>query len=314
MDESKYKYITQSGVEDMAHDLLTRFYNSVIYKDNRSQFDDSMKRGDGLKVYGIPGGGIPVAYLVAQSAGWCITDKLGSADIVVDDIVCSGNTRDKVLKEIGTYEDKDPVYFDALVPSPEVGIWYVFPWEASPVDSAEDIPLRMLQFIGEDPRRDGLLNTPKRIVKSWQFLYSGYNTDVSELFTSFENDGDYDQMVILKDIEFYSMCEHHALPFFGKVHIAYLPGKKIVGISKLARLVDVYSRRLQVQERLTQQIADAIQEHLDPQGVAVYIEAQHLCMVARGVQKQNSVMVTSALKGHFMQDESRLEFLLLSRR
>lgn len=306
-------YLTQQGTEELVHKMIQRFWESDEYKDNKTHFDDLKKRG-GLNVYGVPGGGVPVAYLLASLYNLGVTDDLAKAAIIVDDIVCSGKTKARVIQEALRNENADPFYFDALLPEPEVGNWYVFPWEASPTDSAEDVPLRMLQYIGEDPRRDGLIDTPKRIVKSWDFLFKGYHVEVSSLFTTFENDGDYDQMVILKDIEFYSMCEHHALPFFGKVHIAYLPGEKIVGVSKLARVVEAYSRRLQVQERLTEQIASALETHLKPKGVAVYIEAQHLCMVARGVQKQNSVMVTSSLKGHFRQDESRMEFLLLSRR
>lgn len=269
------------------------------------------------KVWGVPRGGIPVAYRIASIINGTVVDNLADANIIVDDIICTGKTRDKINDILYSKHNKKlehDVYFDALVINPAEKEWYVFPWEGSRLNSIEDVPLRMLEYIGEDPKRDGLLDTPKRIVKSWDFLFSGYNVDVASLFTTFENDGQYDQMVILKDIEFYSMCEHHALPFFGKVHIAYLPGEKIVGVSKLARVVEAYSRRLQVQERLTEQVATALDMYLKPKGVAVYIEAQHLCMVARGVQKQNSVMVTSSLKGHFRQDESRMEFLLLSRR
>jgi GTP cyclohydrolase I len=277
------------------------------------------------KVWGVPRGGIPVAYRIASIINGTVVDDLADANIIVDDIICTGRTREQIAKllskevlERGGVDYNsvypDSIYFDALIANPGEGEWYVFPWEGSRLGSIEDVPLRMIEYIGEDPKRDGLLETPKRIVKSWDFLFGGYKTDVAAIFKKFDNDGQYDQMVILKDIEFYSMCEHHALPFLGKVHIAYLPGDKIVGVSKLARVVEAFARRLQVQERLTEQIASAIEENLQPKGVAVYIEAQHLCMVARGVQKQNSVMVTSALKGCFRNDESRMEFLLLSRR
>jgi GTP cyclohydrolase I len=268
------------------------------------------------KIWGVPRGGKPVAYLLANFVNGTVVDNVDDANIIVDDIICTGATMNTIVKDRiakGQLPGRDFVA-DALIANPDEGEWYVFPWEGDRVGSILDAPMRMIEYIGENPFRDGLKETPQRIVKSWDFLYSGYSTDVPALFKKFENDGHYDQMVILKDIEFYSMCEHHALPFFGKVHIAYLPGDKIVGVSKLARVVEAFSRRLQVQERLTEQIASAIEENLQPKGVAVYIEAQHLCMVARGVQKQNSVMVTSALKGCFRNDESRMEFLLLSRR
>ena len=176
-------------------------------------------------------------------------------------------------------------------------------------DSVRDI----MKYIGEDVTRDGLIETPKRVRKSWDRLYGGYKQKPEDVLkTTFENEEKYSQMVVLKDIEFYSMCEHHMLPFFGKVKIAYIPNGRIVGISKLARLVEVYARRMQVQERLTNQIAKAIQKHLKPKGVGVVIEAKHLCMVARGVEKQNSSMVTSCLLGEMLTKEKvRQEFLSL---
>lgn len=171
----------------------------------------------------------------------------------------------------------------------------------------------MIDFIGDDSTREGVLDTPKRVVKSWDELYAGYKQSPKEILErTFDSDG-YDQMVILRDIEFYSMCEHHMLPFFGKAHIGYIPDKRVVGISKLARLVDCFGRRMQIQERLTKQIAEAINDHLCPKGVAVMIEAQHLCMISRGVNKQNSVMVTSELLGCMRNHEAREEFLKLAR-
>jgi GTP cyclohydrolase IA len=154
-----------------------------------------------------------------------------------------------------------------------------------------------------------LLDTPKRVVKSWNELYKGYNQKAEDILTVFSSDG-YDQIVLLKDIEVYSMCEHHMLPFIGKAHVAYIPDKKIVGISKLARLVDIYARRLQIQERIGQQVTDDLMRLLNPRGAACIIEAQHLCMLMRGVNKQNSVMVTSSLKGVFLTDFSAKEELL----
>ena len=173
----------------------------------------------------------------------------------------------------------------------------------------------LLVRIGEDPQRDGLLDTPERMEKSMAFLTRGYTMDVGTVLHEALFDVDYDEMVIVKDIEFYSMCEHHLLPFFGKAHIAYVPNGKVIGLSKIPRLVDVFARRLQVQERLTTQIADAISDAIEPQGVAVILEAEHLCMMMRGVEKQHSATVTSAMRGVFKtQLQTRNEFLALVRR
>jgi GTP cyclohydrolase I len=170
----------------------------------------------------------------------------------------------------------------------------------------------LLASLGEDPARDGLLKTPERMEKSLRWLTSGYEMDVRDVIGDALFEEDYDNMVLVRDIEFYSMCEHHMLPFFGKAHIAYIPNGRVVGLSKVARVVDVFARRLQVQERLTDQIADALVDVLDPKGVGVVVEAAHFCMMMRGVEKQNSRTVTSALRGGFKDDRStREEFLRL---
>jgi GTP cyclohydrolase I len=180
--------------------------------------------------------------------------------------------------------------------------------------SVQEIYAELLKRLGEDPTRDGLLQTPKRMEKSMAFLTQGYEQSVADVLHGALFEVDYDEMVMVRDIEFYSMCEHHLLPFFGKAHIAYVPNGKVVGLSKLPRIVDVFARRLQVQERLTQQIAEAIEEAIAPQGVGVVIEAQHLCMMMRGVQKQSSLTVTSSLRGVFKtQQQTRSEFLSLVR-
>ena len=172
----------------------------------------------------------------------------------------------------------------------------------------------VLDAIGEDPDRDGLQRTPERVEKALHFLTQGYTADVSTIVNNAIYEVKYDEMVIVKDIEFFSMCEHHMLPFWGKVHIAYLAGNKVIGLSKLPRLVDVFARRLQIQERMTQQIAETIQELLDPLGVGVIAEAQHFCMMMRGVEKQHSGTVTSAMLGAFRANkETRDEFLSLIR-
>ncbi|MBL7770444.1 MAG: GTP cyclohydrolase I FolE [Flavipsychrobacter sp.] len=168
-----------------------------------------------------------------------------------------------------------------------------------------------LALLGEDPEREGLLKTPERVAKAMQYLTQGYQMDAKAILESAKFHEDVSEMIIVKDIELFSMCEHHMLPFFGKAHIAYIPNGYITGLSKIARVVDVYSRRLQVQERLTTQILNAIKESLNPIGVAVVIEAKHLCMMMRGVQKQNSVTTTSAFWGEFEKSETRSEFTKL---
>lgn len=165
-------------------------------------------------------------------------------------------------------------------------------------------------YIGDDKSREGLLKTPERVVKSWEKLFGGYHEKPEEILSAVFEQGACDEMVVLKNIEFYSMCEHHLLPFFGTVHIGYIPNKRVVGISKLARLVETFARRLQIQEQMTAQIADTLMDFLAPKGVMVVAEAQHMCMLMRGVQKQNSTMITSALRGRFKSDaKTREEFM-----
>jgi len=172
----------------------------------------------------------------------------------------------------------------------------------------------LLDELGEDPQREGLRQTPSRVAKMYSFLTKGYGEDIRSVVNGAVFKEKYNEMVIVKDIDFFSLCEHHLVPFFGKCHIAYIPNGKIIGLSKLPRIVEVFARRLQVQERLTEQIAEAIYTTLDPQGVGVVIEARHLCMMMRGVEKQNSVATTSAMFGTFRNDEkTRMEFLTLLR-
>ncbi|MDT8070879.1 MAG: GTP cyclohydrolase I FolE [Terriglobia bacterium] len=179
--------------------------------------------------------------------------------------------------------------------------------------SYEELVREMLVRLGEDPDREGLRQTPERVRKAMQFLTRGYQEDPETILNSALFTVNYDEMVIVKDIEMFSLCEHHMLPFFGKVHIAYIPNGKVIGLSKLPRLVEVFSRRLQVQERLTTQIAETIQETIKPQGVGVVVEARHLCMMMRGVEKQHSAAVTSAMLGAFRDLDTRSEFLSLIR-
>ncbi|MDA2938127.1 GTP cyclohydrolase I FolE [Acidobacteria bacterium AH-259-A15] len=172
----------------------------------------------------------------------------------------------------------------------------------------------ILEELEENPKRQGLVHTPARVAQTFRFLTKGYQENIEEILNGALFEVSYDEMVIIKDIEVYSLCEHHLLPFFGKCHVGYVPSNKIIGLSKIPRLVDMFARRLQVQERLTQQIADTIQEQINPKGVGVIIEAHHLCMMMRGVEKQNTQMITSTMLGKFRQDQrSRMEFLDLVR-
>ena len=176
----------------------------------------------------------------------------------------------------------------------------------------EENTRNLLGLLGEDPSREGLINTPKRVAKAWEFLTKGYNEDLDKLINNAIFEGESKDMVIVKNIEFYSLCEHHMIPFYGKAHIGYIPDGKIIGLSKLARITDLFSQRLQVQERLTNQIAQCLQEVLNPRGVAVVLEGKHFCMLSRGVQKQNSIATSSSMLGIFREKEStRNEFLKL---
>lgn len=184
-------------------------------------------------------------------------------------------------------------------------------YDAAITEGLSDVYRKALGYIGEDPEREGLQKTPERMAKAMQYLTQGYQMEARDILDSARFHEEVSEMIIVKDIELFSMCEHHMLPFFGKAHIAYIPNGVITGLSKIARVVDVYARRLQVQERLTVQILDAIKDSLNPHGVAVVIEAKHLCMMMRGVQKQNSVTTTSAFSGEFQKEATRSEFLKL---
>jgi GTP cyclohydrolase I len=225
---------------------------------------------------------------------------------VIDDIVDTGVTASR----------HDSGRFFALVDKRvETGIrdWVVFPWEAAVKEfGPEENIRRVLEYIGEDPKREGLLETPARVVKSYAELFSGYrkDKDVESILKVF-TDGACDEMVIMKNIDFVSFCEHHMLPFTGVVHVAYLPNKKVVGASKLVRLVDVYSRRLQIQERLGQQITSALDTYLTPRGSACVVSAHHQCMSCRGVRRSGVEMVTSSLTGAFLEQTVRQEFMAL---
>lgn len=184
------------------------------------------------------------------------------------------------------------------------------PKQEPPNPELENLFTKILENLGEDPSRQGLVRTPLRAAKAMEFLTSGYHQDIDAILNGAIFDEDYDEMVIVREIEFYSLCEHHILPFWGKCHVGYLPRNRIIGLSKIPRIVDMFSRRLQVQERLTREVAEALETALDPRGVAVVIEAQHLCMMARGVEKQAPKMATNVMRGAFREDSAtRAEFL-----
>ena len=256
--------------------------------------------------YGIPRGGAIVAGLM-ETHGYRTTDRPECAEAFVDDIIDSGATKAKWLQQFPRAK------FFALYERGDS--WLVFPWEQSYEADAHDVVRRTLQLIGEDAAREGLRETPARVVRSWKELFSGYGqSPANVLKADFEADG-YDELIVCRDVQFYSTCEHHMQPFFGRAHIGYIPEKRVVGLSKLARLVEVFARRLQIQERLTEEIASALDQYLKPKGAAVVLEAQHFCMVCRGVQKQTSSMVTSSLKGCFRTSpDPRSEFFNLVNR
>lgn len=297
---------------DLTNDDVLRFAKTMgenIADGNKDRFV--------FNVYPIPRGGIPVAYALQSAANNIlvkIVDNPEDADCFVDDLIDSGAT----MREWCDKYPGKPFY--ALVDkknSEYAGCWLTFPWERGQTDdhSGEDIVQRLLQYVGEDVDRGGLVETPQRVLKAWRHYTSGYQVDIAKLLKVFEDGAEkYDQMVIVKDIPIYSHCEHHLAPIFGTVTIAYIPNGKIVGLSKLSRLADAFARRLQVQERMTDQIADALQEHLQPLGVGVLMRARHMCMESRGLCQQGHHTITTALRGAIKdQPQTREEFLLLAK-
>lgn len=264
-------------------------------------------------LFGIPRGGVPVSYLLAHR--FQISDDNEEATIFVDDLIDSGRTRTRW----GKYRPEVPFFAlaDYLREPNRQGDWLVFPWEVTEQGtsekSAEDIVVRLLQYIGEDPGREGLLETPKRVLNAWKDWTAGYGVDPKSILKTFEDGSEnYDEMIVVKDLPFFTHCEHHLAPFFGSITIGYVPNKRIVGLSKFSRLIEVFSRRLQVQERLTTQLAHALNDSLAPKGVGVLIKARHMCMESRGV-KQRGETTTNALLGVFREGNVRQEFLSLTK-
>jgi len=274
--------------------------------------------GESLTLYAIPRGGIPVSYIYAKyfdGTNYTFADELTpDVDVIIDDLIDSGTTIKRCLEIAPTAYVAVPI--NKLDDEKYKGKWVVFPWEGTKGEnndtSADDIIIRLLEYIGEDSTRGGLIETPKRVLKAWKNEWSkGYSQEPADVLKVFEDGADgCDQMVIVKDIPVYSHCEHHLAPFFGTATIAYIPNKKIVGLSKLSRVVDIFAHRLQVQERLTNQIADAINDNLDPVGVGVIVNCRHMCMESRGIRRSGTSTVTSALRGAIREDaRARSEFM-----
>lgn len=284
---------------------------------------------DDLKIWGVPRGGFNAALLLcAAYPHFKMVEDPNDATIAIDDIIGTGRTAEQVMQlyniptavlythDYNILNDNIVAYGDLLT---EADGFVNFPWEfmfkSNDYDSAHDSVIRMLCAIGEDPNREGLKETPARVVKAWKEWFKGYNENPADVLKVFEDGAEgYGEMVLLTNIPVYSHCEHHVTPFVGVAHVAYIPNGKIVGISKLARIVEIFSRRLQVQERLTNQIADALEEHLKPQGVAVVVQAKHFCMATRGVKMPNVDTHTSAMRGAFFDNvATRAEFMSLVR-
>lgn len=275
-----------------------------------------------VMIYPIPRGGIPVALALQTAAAerWAayplqigIVERPEDADCAVDDLIDSGRTAKSFVQKYKTN-------FFALLDKahePWTGKWVVFPWERMQNETGpEDAIVRILEYIGEDPSRQGLLDTPNRVVRSYGELFCGYGQSPKDILgTLFETDFFYDEMVVVKNVEFTSFCEHHLLPFSGVAHVGYIPtDRRVVGLSKLARLVDCYAKRLQVQERMTDQICLAVADHVPNAGAACVVEAKHMCLGCRGARKPAADMVTSSLRGAFKdKPEARAEFLNLVR-
>lgn len=232
--------------------------------------------------------------------------------LIIDDLIDSGKTLsqfeeyDKAVLFVKNNNENKVNFFIEKTDE-----WIQFPFEKE--NDIEDSIIRQLEYIGENPNREGLIDTPKRIVKSWNELYAGYKMNPNDIMTTFE-DGSCDEMVLLKQVNFFSMCEHHLQPFFGQCNLAYVPDKKVIGLSKLARMVEIFARRLQIQEKMTSQIADCLMEYLQPKGCMVLVEAKHLCMISRGIKSHDAEMTTSAIRGVFKEQEVRNEFLNLIKR
>jgi len=269
-----------------------------------------------IRLFGIARGGIIAAILVSKQLerlkiSSILVTNPEEADIVIDDIIDTGQTK----KRCERYKAIFLALVDKTKEESLKNTWVSFPWERmnneqGPTDNIR----RLIEYIGDDPNREGLKETPDRVIRSYEKLYGGYKQDPADIIKVFEDDS-CDEMVVVKNIQFYSTCEHHMLPFFGKAHIAYIPDGRVIGVSKLIRILEIYTRRLSIQERIVQQITSALEKYLLPRGAACVLEGQHFCMTSRGVEKQDSIMITSSLTGSFKESvETRNEFLKMIRR
>lgn len=263
-----------------------------------------------LAVYPVPRGGVPATLaLLGTSLNLLIVDKAEDASFIMDDLIDTGETAVR-------YAHLGKPFF-ALIDKRQWehgNDWVVWPWEGDSIGGIEDNIRRLIQFAGDDPTRGGMIETPARVAKAWKHWCSGYDVDPASLLKTFEDGAEgAKEMVLVRSIPFYSHCEHHMAPFFGTATVGYIPNGRIVGLSKLNRLVDCFARRFQVQERMTTQIADAIEEHLSPLGVGVIVTARHMCVESRGVAHHGSETTTSALRGVMIEGKQRQEFLSLAR-
>jgi GTP cyclohydrolase IA len=289
----------------------------ITHREVSARVADIARRiGQGQTIYGVPRGGVAPAYMLAGMTDGKVVDDPLQANIIIDDLIDSGRTYE--AHRLAYPNAKFFALFEKELPIPPhtSNEWLVFPWEVKgdQDESSFDIFGRLLQFVGEDLDREGLKETPKRMAKMYGEITAGYSENPGDYFKSFsENAEAYDQLITEEAIPFYSMCEHHVVPFFGEVIIGYIPDKKLVGLSKLVRVVNTFSKRLQIQERMTHQIANTIQEYIDPIGVAVVVKARHLCMEMRGVARPGVRTTTSAMLGRMLTDsKARAEFFSLT--
>lgn len=307
--------ITHAEVMEAAHTLAFKIKEMYDNDEIRSSIIYTPQRKNpepGLILYGVPESGIESVYALNAFISNCmITDNIARADVIVDCIERNGKTRKG-------YENLNPnaVFVTLFDISTTDDRYRIFPWQAGKLPSQkkrhnESIVTDLLRFIGEDTDREGLQETPKRFLKAWKHYTKGYAEDPADILKVFEDGAEgVNEMVLVKQIPVYSTCEHHGASVFGVAHVAYIPNGKIVGLSKINRVVDCFARRLQVQERLTTQIADALNDNLNPLGVAVVLECRHMCMESRGISQQGHTTVTSAMRGAFMDEPAtRAEFM-----
>lgn len=272
------------------------------------------KSGRYLSIFGVPRGGVPVAVLLSQRLDLpLVEDPVGPGVLVVDDIVDSGATRERFSGPFAALFARSR-WNGEVTAARHDDDWLVFPWELYGADAAgpADAVIRLLEHVGEDPTREGLIDTPARVLRSLSEMTSGYDLDPADILARRFTEA-CDEMVVVDGIEFVSLCEHHMLPFVGQAVVGYLPDRHVVGLSKIPRLVECFARRLQVQERLTNQIAEALMTHVEPLGVGVVLRAHHSCMSCRGVRKATAQMVTSSMLGALRdKPEARAEFLALA--